>query len=146
MNRQNCYRVPYTYDQCMADCTSGDNPGYDYECKVPCNAYKTRPWYIQCPTPMAHTPSAPYGRSQTVPWGYTYEQCMEDCTSGDNPGYDYECKPICNKYPKQNPMYTPYTHTAPYGVSRINQTCYNSCVRLGNSPWVCEQVCREHHR
>lgn len=82
----------------MSNCIA---QGWDsYECKPIC--LKLTPSYI----PYTHT----------VPWGYTYEQCMEECTSGPYPGYPYECKPICNKYPKQHLSYTPYTHTIPYGT------------------------------
>ncbi|GGE26076.1 hypothetical protein GCM10011571_30240 [Marinithermofilum abyssi] len=73
--RQYCTPVPYTYDQCMAECTSGENPGYVYECEPVCRTYKTRPWYMQCTGPMAYTPSTPYGMSQPAPsnpWPYLY--------------------------------------------------------------------------
>ncbi|PEF72090.1 hypothetical protein COF01_15450 [Bacillus pseudomycoides] len=64
MYRQYCYKVPYTYAQCMADCTPGD-PGFDYECRPICWQYKTRPWYLQCTRPTAYTP---YGMSQAAPY------------------------------------------------------------------------------
>jgi len=63
-----CYNVPYTYEQCMQDCTSGENPGTVEECEPVCRQYKTRPWHTICTESMPYPPSTPYGMSQPVPY------------------------------------------------------------------------------
>lgn len=66
-----CYNVPYTYEQCMQECTSGENPGTVEECEPVCRQYKTRPWYTICTESMPsmpYAPSTPYGMSQPAPY------------------------------------------------------------------------------
>lgn len=106
--RQNCYSVPYTYEQCMGECTSGENPGYDYECEPICRPYKTRPWYMECIEPMAYTPSIPYDMSQLSPsnqWPYLYPG-----TISVNPYfspyqyYVYQNTPVAESIPFDSPQ------------------------------------------
>ncbi|PEJ20475.1 hypothetical protein CN675_08720 [Bacillus toyonensis] len=104
MYRQYCYKVPYTYAQCMADCTPG-SPGFEYECKPICWQYKTKPWYVSCPTHMA-----PYGMTQAAPYNSQpsyypstsptitndeYTKCVQMCLNYE--GYTEEdCKFLCS--------------------------------------------------
>ncbi|WP_141540188.1 hypothetical protein [Bacillus pseudomycoides] len=73
MYHRNCFPVPYTYEQCMANCQSLG--GYSYECEMPCRQYKTRPWYMKCTGHMTYTPTTLYSMSQPAhysPQPYSY--------------------------------------------------------------------------
>lgn len=81
----------------MIDCQNAG--GYPYECKVPCQQYKTRPWYISCPAHMTYTPSVPttpYGLSPIAPTaGFPWQNdpCYSACKKmgGDSLHCCFKC-------------------------------------------------------
>ncbi|HDX9683702.1 hypothetical protein OCA05_23775 [Bacillus cereus] len=112
MYRQYCYKVPYTYAQCMADCTPGA-PGFEYECRPICWQYKTRPWYLQCTRPTAYTT---YGMNQVVP---------------------YNPQPSYSSYSYPETMYVDSHSTH----SPSNDPCMKECAKGGSSPLDCCYYC-----
>jgi len=81
-------------------------------------------------------------RQSYSPSNYTYKQCMSNCIAQ---GWDsYECKPICLKYLKQHPLYTPYTHTVPWGYTY--EQCMEECTSgpYPGYPYECKPICNKY--